>query len=67
MPAFPFLFVFVLLCPETLIEQLRRDGPQDLRVPRVQLDADPSLEVVLQCIIPGQGVIGRGQNHNNGV
>ncbi len=59
MPAFPFLFAFALLSPETLIEQLRRDGAQDLRVHRVQLDADPSLEVVLQCIIPGQGVIVR--------
>ena len=64
MPAFPFLFAFALLSPETLIEQLRRDGAQDLGV---QWDADPSLEVVLQCIIPGQCVIGRGQDHNNGV
>ena len=67
MPAFAFLFAFALLSPETLIEQLRRDGAQDLRVHRVQLDADPSLEVVLQCIIPGQGVIGRVLDHDNGV
>ena len=67
MPAFPFLFAFALLSPETLIEQLRRDGAEELRVHRVQLDADSSLEVVIQCIIPGQGVIGRVLDHHNGV
>jgi hypothetical protein len=56
---FQFLFALALLSPEALVEQARKDGAKDVRVHRIQLDEDPQLEVVIQFIIPGQGVVGR--------
>ena len=59
MPAFQILFALALVSPETILEAARRAGAINIRVHRVQLDADSAIEVVLQFIIPGQGVVGR--------
>src|SRR5437868_1028861 len=63
---FQFLLALALLSPEALVEQVRKDGAKDVRIHRVQLDEDPELEVVVQFIIPGQGVIGRVLDQNGG-
>ena len=63
---FQFLFALALLSPEAVVEQARKDGAKDVRVNRIQLDEDPQLEVVIQFIIPAQGVMGRVLDQDGG-
>jgi hypothetical protein len=53
---FQFLFAVALASPETLVEQVRRQGANGIQVHRVQLDADAPLECVVQYELPDSGV-----------
>lgn len=66
MLAFQILFALALVSPEAVLEAARKDGANDIRIYRVQLDTDSALEVVLQFIIPSQGVIGRVLDQDGG-
>ena len=49
---FHILLALAVVSPEARVAQLRSEGASDIRVHRVQLDADAPLEVVLQFIAP---------------
>jgi hypothetical protein len=55
-PAFQFLLALALASPETNVEALRRQGATAIQLHRMQLDADPALEAVIQYELPEKGV-----------
>lgn len=56
MPAFQFLFALALSGPEAHAKTLQNQGATALHIHRVQLDADPSIEAVIQYELPAKGV-----------
>lgn len=56
MLVFQLLFAVAIVNPETLADQVRRQGGTDVRIERVQMDGDAPLEAIVRYELPDSGV-----------